>query len=186
MRWAAETSPGRRGGSCTRQVRTWGPTRLTLLLAVASIAGCGAPVGTTGDRGTAAGLQVRVVTSSTQGPCSAPPLTTDGPGSACDGSGTTTYDVGAALGVVTPTSVTREGDGAGQTVDVQLGTAGTTTLRDLTGAVLDQQLAVLLDGRVISAPRVTAPITTGRVTFAFGTASEADRVAAALGASPRS
>lgn len=166
-------------------MRVRGSSRLTAVLAVASIAGgCGA-VG--GDGVTPPpSLQLRIATASAAGPCSAPPLTSDGPGSACDTSGTTTYDVGASLGVLTPTSVTRDGQGAEQTVFLQFGTADTTTLGDITAEALGTQLAVLLDGRVISAPLVQAPITEGKVVLGFGTSADADQVAEVLGATPTS
>jgi preprotein translocase subunit SecD len=87
---------------------------------------------------------------------------------------------------VTPASVTRGGQGAGQTVVVEFDKAGASTLSDVTGKAIDKQLAALLNGKVLSAPTVKSAITTGKVTFAFGTASEAERVAAELGASPTS
>jgi preprotein translocase subunit SecD len=131
-------------------------------------------------------LQLRIVTSSAEGPCSAPPLTSDGPGSACDRAGTTTYELGESLGVVTPTSVTRDGQGTGQTVAVEFDKADASTFGDVTGKAIDKQVAVLLKGKVLSAPTVKDPITAGKVTFGFGTASEAEQVAAELGASATS
>jgi preprotein translocase subunit SecD len=74
---------------------------------------------------------------------------------------------------------------AGRVV-VEFDTADTSTLSDVTGKAIDKQLAALLNGKVLSAPTVKSAITTGKVTFAFGTASEAERVAAELGASPTS
>jgi preprotein translocase subunit SecD len=48
---------------------------------------------------------------------------------------------------------------------------------------MDKYLAIVLDGRVLSASLVKDPITTSEVTLAFGTASEAKQVAAELSAS---
>jgi len=155
--------------------------RLTALLAVASIvAGCS---GANGDGGSPAPpLQLRIVTSSAEGPCSAPPLTSDGPGSACDRAGTTTFELGASLGVVTPTSVTRDGQER-QTLVAEFDKAGASKLGDVTGKALEKQLAILLDGKVLTAPLVKERMTTGKWMFAFGTAPEAERVANELGAS---
>jgi len=166
-------------------MRTRSFARLTAILAFASIvAGCSAA---NGDGGSPTPpLQLRLVTSSAEGPCSAPPLTSDGPGSACDWAGTTTYELGESLGVVTPTSVARGDQRSGQTVVVGFDTADSNKLGDVTRKALEKRLAVLLNGKVISAPVVKGPLTGGKVAFTFGTASEAGQVAAALGASPSS
>ena len=129
-------------------------------------------------------LQLRLVTSSAQGPCTLPQLrANNGPGSACDRAGTTTYELGESLGVLTPTSVARLDQGSGQTVVVGFDKADSNKLADVSRAVLEKRLAILLEGRVLTAPVVKEPMTTGNVSFAFGTASEAGQVAAALGAS---
>ncbi len=165
-------------------MRTRSFARLTALLAFASIvAGCSAA---NGDGGSPTPpLQLRLVTSSAEGPCSAPPLTSDGPGKACDWAGTTTYALGESVGVLTPTSVARDGQDR-QTVVAEFDKADSNKLGDVTRKALEKRLAVLLNGKVISAPVVKAPLTGGKVAFAFGTASEAGQVAAALGASPSS
>jgi len=163
-------------------MRTRSFARLAFLAVVASlVAGCGAA----SDNGSspAQPLQLRLVTSSAEGPCSAPALTSDGPGSACDRAGTTTYELAKSLGVVTPTSVTLDGQGAGQTLVAEFDKADASKLGDVTGKAVEKQLAILLDGKVISAPVVKEPITGGKVTFAFGTAAEAEKVATELGAS---
>jgi len=91
--------------------------------------------------------------------------------------------LGESLGVVTPTSVTRDGQER-QTVVAEFDKADASRLGDVTGKALEKQLAILLDGKVISAPVVKEPLTTGKVAFAFGTAAEAEKVATELGASP--
>ena len=96
------------------------------------------------------------------------------------------HELAESLGVVTPTSVTRDGQGAGQRVVVEFDKADASTLSDVTGKAIDKQLALLLKGKVLSAATVKDPITAGKVTFGFGTASEADQVAALLGASATS
>src|SRR5450631_252448 len=163
-------------------MRTRSFAHLTALLGVASIvAGCS---GANGDGGAhTPPLQLRLVTSSAEGPCSAPPLTSDGPGSACDRAGTTTYELGRSLGVVTPTSVTRDGQGPGATVVAEFDKADASKFGDVTGKAVEKQLAILLDGKVLSAPVVKEPLTSGNVSFAFGTATEAQKVATELGAS---
>ena len=175
-------SKPRVGRTYTENMRTRSFARLTALLAVASIvAGCSAA---NGDGGSSTSpLQLRLVTSSAEGPCSALPLTSEGPGSACDRAGTTTYELGESLGVVAPKSVKRNGQER-QTVDVEFDKADASKLGDVTGKAVEKQLAILLDGKVISAPVVKEPITGGKVTFAFGTAAEAEKVATELGASP--
>jgi len=159
--------------------------RLSVLVAVAFIvAGCGAA---NRDGGSPTlPLQLRLVTSSAEGPCSVPPLTSDGPGSACDRAGTTTYELAKSLGVVTPTSVTLDGQGAGQTVVAELDKADASKLGDVTREALEKHLAILLDGKVLTAPVVKEPMTAGKVAFTFGTAPEARQVAAELGASATS
>ena len=166
----------------TEHTRAQTFARLTALLAVASIvAGCSAA---NSDGGSPAPpLQLRLVTSSAEGACSAPPLTSDGPGSACDRAGTTTYELGESLGVVTPTSVTRDGQER-QTVVAEFDKADARRLGDVTGKAVEKQLAILLDGKVLSAPVVKEPLTGGNMAFTFGTAAEAEQVAAELGASP--
>ena len=154
---------------------------LTALVAVVSfLAGCGA--GDAAVDSVTPPLELRLVSSSVQASCSAPSLNSDGPGSACDRAGVTTYELGEPLGVVTPTTVTRSGDGAGQSVDVTFGTEDSTTLGDVTGAAVGKHLAILLDGRVLSAPLVLEPITVGAVAFSCGPAEEAARLATDLGA----
>lgn len=157
--------------------------RLTVLVAVASIvAGCSAANSDGGSPKPP--LQLRIVTSSAEGPCSAPPLTSDGPGSACDRAGSTTYKLGKSLGVLTPTSVTLGDQGSGRTVDAEFDKADAGKLRDVTGMALEKQLAILLDGKVLTAPLVKEPLTGGKVALAVGTAAEAEQVAAELSASP--
>ena len=174
------------GRTHTEHMRAQTFARLTALLAVASIvAGCSAANGDGGSPKPP--LQMRLVTSSAEGPCSAPPLTSDGPGSACDRAGTTTYELGESLGVVTPTSVALPNDqGSGQTVVLEFDKADTSTLGDVTRGAVEKHLAILLGGRVLSAPLVKEPITTSQLTLAFETASEAEQVAAALEASATS
>jgi hypothetical protein len=165
-------------------MRTRSFARLTALLAVASIiAGCGAANSDGGS--TAPPLQLRLVTSSAEGPCSAPPLTSGAPGSACDRAGTTTYELGESLGVLKPTSVTRDGQEK-QSLNAALDKAGASKFGDVTGKAVGKQLAILLGGKVLSAPVVQGPLTSGNVTFTFETAAEAEKAATELGASPTS
>jgi len=123
------------------------------------------------------------VTSSTDGPCAESALVTDGPGSACDETGTTTYQVGASLGTITPTAVTRPRVTGGLALDLEFDRAGSAKLSDLTGKAIGKQMAVLLDGRVVGAPRVMDAITTGTVQLSLPTSAEASQVAALLHAS---
>ncbi len=126
------------------------------------------------------------MTSSTEGPCDAPALVTDGAGSACGEDGTTTYQVGASLGTITPASVTRPGVGDGLVLDLAFDQAGSATLGEVTGKAIGKQMAALIDGRVLSAPHVAAAITGGTVRMSFATSAEAARVAVLLHATPSS
>jgi preprotein translocase subunit SecD len=76
--------------------------------------------------------------------------------------------------------------GAGQTVVAEFDKADASKLGDVTSEALEKRLAILLDGQVLAAPVVKESMTAGKVTFAFGTASEAEQVAAELGASATS
>ncbi len=126
------------------------------------------------------------MTSSTEGACDAPALATDGPGTACSEEGTTTYQVGASLGTITPTSVTRPGVGDGRELDLAFDQAGSAKLGEVTGKAIGKQVAVLIEGQVLSAPHVVDAITTGKVQMSFGTSTDATRVAALLHATPSS
>lgn len=126
-------------------------------------------------------LDLRLVTSSAPGSCSAPPLTADVAGDACDLAGSTTYVLGAPLATVTPRSVVRRTGTAGPSVVATFGPTDTTTLRDVTAGQVNKQVALLLHGKVVAAPVLTAPITNGSVTFSFSTAAQADDAVAALG-----
>lgn len=167
------------GRTHTEHMRARTFARLTALVAVASIVGgCSAAKGDDGPPTTP--LQMRIVTSSAEVPCSAPPLKPDGPGSACDRAGTTTYELGESLGVVTPTSVTLGGQGAGPTVVAELDKADARKFGDVTAKAVEKQLAILLNGKVLSAPVVKEPLTGGKVALTFGTAAEAEKVVAEL------
>lgn len=132
-------------------------------------------------------LQLRLVTSSVEGTCSAPALTSDGPASACDSAGTTTYELGKSLGTITPTSITLSKDqGSTHSVILELNKADIDTLGNVSGEAIHKNLAILLEGRVLSAPVVEAPITTSPLTLAFETASDAKQTATELRASATS
>lgn len=156
-------------------MRTRSVPRVCVLVVTAFLAaGCAAASG----HGAAPmhSLQLRLVTSSTAGTCSAPPLTTDGPGSACDREGTTTYVLGKSLGTVTPTSVSTQGHG----VYLEYDQAGVDTMREVTTSALDKQMAILLDGKVLGAPVIKEPLTTRSGELALATPAEAEAVAAEL------
>lgn len=129
-------------------------------------------------------LQLRPVISSVDGPCTAPALTSVGAGTACDREGTTTYELEKVLGVLTPDSVAlSENQRSANSVTLSLSAADTGTLGDVSREALNKNLAMVFDGRVVSAPLVKDALTTSALTLMFETASEARRVAADLGAS---
>jgi hypothetical protein len=124
-------------------------------------------------------LQLRVVTSSIEGPCTLPAISSDTPASACNMAGTTTYRLGKSLGTITPISVTLAKDqGSAHSVSLELNKADTSTLGTVSGEAIDKNLAIVLDGQVLSAPLVKSPITTSPLTLAFATASEAKQTTA--------
>ena len=171
-------------GSYTEEMNTRLVAHLAVLAAVATLlAGCSSTA--TGDTSSpGVPLQLRLVISSVEGTCSAPALSSEGPASACDRAGTTTYELAKSLGVVTPTSVAfPENEGSTNSVILELNKVDTGTLGDVSRGAIDKHLAIVLDGRVLSAPLVKDSITTSKLTLAFGTASEAKQVAAELGAS---
>ena len=99
----------------------------------------------------------------------------------CDWAGTTTYEVGESLAEITPTSVKRSTDGTGQPlIALTFDEAGSGALGDATRGAVQKQLAILLDGRVIAAPTVMEPITTGQLTLGGQTQHEAEEVEATL------
>ena len=127
-------------------------------------------------------LQLRLVTSSTDGPCSAPALTGAGAGDACDAAGSTTYTLGESLGELTATSATVAADDAQSTgrVLITLDATGSATLRDATAAAVGQRLAMLADGKVLSAPTVGAVVTGDQLVITGATRAAADQIAATL------
>ncbi len=151
-----------------------------LLAGTALLAGCSSTAG--GDTPSSIKpLEFRLVTSSVDGACDVPALTTAGAGRACDTAGTITYELGSSLGTVTPTSVTSPTDqGSAHSVILELSTADSSTLGTVSGGAIGKNLAILLDGRVLSAPLVAAPITTSPLALAFGSASQAEQTAAAI------
>jgi preprotein translocase subunit SecD len=158
-------------------------TQVAVLVGVvALLAGCsGGPSGGSNPPGKP--LQLRLVTSSVQGSCSAAALTSDGQASACDRDGTTTYGLSKSLGSLRPTSVVlSEDQGSANSIVLELDKADARTLGDASRQALGERLAILLDGRVLSAPQVDAVITSGRIAIECGSASEAKQVAAALAA----
>lgn len=162
-------------------MNTWFVARFTILAAVALVlAGCSSTAAG-GPSSLGQPLQLRLVTSSVEGPCTVPTLTSDGPASACDRAGTTTYELGKSLGTITPTSVKISNDqGSAHSVILEFNAADISTLGTVSSKAIDKNLAFVLDGRVLSAPLVKAPILTSPLALAFGTASEAKQTAAEL------
>ena len=82
---------------------------------------------------------------------------------------------------MTPTNATLTEDrGAGQGVALEFDEADIATLNDVTGDAVTEELALLLDGRVISAARVVDPITGGQLLLAMETPADAEQVVATL------
>ena len=150
---------------------------LALGAVVVLLTGCSStPDADTGSPGKP--LQLRLVVSSVEGPCTAPALTSDGPAAACDREGTITYDLESSLGTVTPTSVALPEDPrSADSVLIELNAGDSATLVEVTRKALNTNLAFVLDGRVLAAPRVMAASTTSQVALGFGSAAEDEQVA---------
>ncbi|MBP1302156.1 hypothetical protein [Curtobacterium sp. 1310] len=122
-------------------------------------------------------LQLRAVVSEVEEACTAPPVTTEVAASACDQDGATTYRLAKSLGSITPTSAHRsDGEGAGGSIVLQFDRTDSDVLASATRETIDERMAILLDGRVLSAPQVMEPLTGGEVTLAFGSSAEAREV----------
>jgi preprotein translocase subunit SecD len=110
-------------------------------------------------------------------------VTSAGPATACNKAGTTTYKLAKTLGAITPTSVAlTKNQGPANAVTLGFSKADASTLGDVSRKAIDKHLAIILEGRVISAPLVKQPLTARTLTLAFRTASGAKQVAAKLGA----
>ena len=180
----AEASNSHRKARCKNRRGRW-PILVAALTAgaVTLLAGCGS----TAEPDTSSGgmpLQLRLVVSSVDGSCTAPALTVNDASTACDREGTATYELSEVLGVITPDSVTLSSDQEpAPSVTLSLSDADTVTLGEVSREALNQNLAIVLDGRVLSAPLVMDALTTSPLTLAFASASEAELAAADLSAS---
>lgn len=129
----------------------------------------------------AAALDLRLVAASASGECTAPPLTADDPGTACDLDATTTYQLGGSLGRVTPASVELDDSPpGGPTVQLTFEGADLETLATASEGASGQRLAVLVDGRVLLAAQVMDPITNGQVAIKGDSTSRAAEIVALL------
>ncbi len=126
---------------------------------------------------TLSALEFRAVISTTEGPCTAAPLTTATAGAACDFTGAMTYQLGAPLGTATPTSVSTTDRPDSSQIDVTFDDRGRATVQAITGNAVGTQLAVLVHGRVIAAPQVMEPLSAAQTEFAGGTAAQAQQIA---------
>ena len=152
-------------------------TCLAVLTGVVTLlTGCGTQSDTDGNS-TIKSLQLRVVVSEVDEACNAPPVTDDDPAKACDLAGTTTYQLAKSLGTITPTSTALSGDPSSSTsITLQLDKTDSGTLASATRKALKKRMAIVLNGKVLSAPQVMEPLTTGEVTLAFGSSSTARQV----------
>lgn len=131
-------------------------------------------------------LQIRTVSSTTPGQCSAPPLTGAAAGRTCSLDSKTTYDLGPSLGELTVTGAQLAVDPPtdGQVVVVDVDRPSAKMLKDVTTRSVGESLAVLLGGRVATAATVQGPIGSGRLQLASGDPAVVAQVAASLHAAP--
>lgn len=149
-----------------------------LVLTALLVAGCGrqaTPVAAT----VLPPLQLRLVLAEPSGSCTAPPLLAPGPGTACSWDSSSTYSLGPSLGDLQPTSaqLTSDALGIGEVLDVQLDHDSAARFEQLTADALNRQVAVLLQGRVASAPTIQSRIAGGELQITGG--AEGLRLAAA-------
>jgi preprotein translocase subunit SecD len=87
------------------------------------------------------------------------------------------------LGEITPDSVTLSDDqGSTNAVTLDLNDTDAETLSAASSKALNKNLAMVLDGRVLSAPLVKDTLTSSPLTLMFATATEAKKAAADLSA----
>ncbi|MBE7162807.1 MAG: hypothetical protein INR72_16325 [Williamsia herbipolensis] len=126
----------------------------------------------------AASLQLRAVASQSSEPCDTPQSASPGPvaDEACDAAGTTRYELGEPLGTITPSSVRLADSGASaKSIVLHLDEDDAATLASATRSARQHSMAILLDGTVVSAPRVMDTITTDDVTLTFDSTATAKR-----------
>ncbi|GAA1258550.1 hypothetical protein GCM10009657_37210 [Oryzihumus leptocrescens] len=162
------------------------PTALLAVAVAFLVTACGPGTDGAGSGSPAAQLELRLLTSVEDGPCSGPPLTSPGPGRACALSGSETYDLGPALAGVAPIRAEIHDDPLGQVLVVWLDGSDRPRLADVTRRAVGRRLAVLVQGRVLVAPEVQRPITEGQMALAVPTRLVAAQVAGALHASETS
>ena len=163
----------RRGG--------WPAVVVAVTAVMTLLAGCSSDGAEGGTSSRGMPLQLRLVMSSVAGSCTSPDLISDPAASACDREGTTTYELSEVLGVITPESVTLSAvQESAPSVTLSLSDADIVTLGEVSREALNKNLAIILDGRVMSAPMVMDTLTTSPLTLAFATDSEANQAAADL------
>ncbi|MCV2392949.1 hypothetical protein OEB99_01385 [Actinotalea sp. M2MS4P-6] len=124
-------------------------------------------------------IELRLVTSSTDGTCTEPPLTSGGAGRACDIDDATTYELGPTLGEATVATAHEVTPGSSQ-VNITLTSDGADEFARITNDLSGQQVALLVDGQVIGAPVVMAPVTLRDIELAMRSSHEAVVVVAML------
>jgi hypothetical protein len=137
----------------------------------------GDPVPPAGDAG-APTLQLRLVESSIEGACGAAPLQGDVAGAACDLAGTTTFELGSALGEVRPSAVQLVEPAR---VQLSFDADDAATVADATRAAVGQRLAMVVEGRVLSEAQVMEAITAGEILLVLDNADDAQQVMTTLG-----
>lgn len=137
----------------------------------------GDPVPPAGDAG-APTLQLRLVESSIEGACGAAPLQGDVAGAACDLAGTTTFELGSALGEVRPSAVQLVEPAR---VQLSFDADDAATVADATRAAVGQRLAMVVEGRVLSEAQVMEAITAGEILLVLDNADDAQQLMTTLG-----
>lgn len=130
-----------------------------LVLTALLVAGCGrqaSPVAST----VLPSLQLRHVVSEAEGACTAPPLLTDAAGTSCSFDGRWSYALGPSLADLQPVSARFGSDPLGleTNLEVRLDRAGVERFADVSGDSIGRRVAVLFDGRVVTAPVIQSRI----------------------------
>lgn len=118
-------------------------------------------------------ITLRAVQSSALQPCSLPPLTTDGAGSACDASGTHTYVLGASLGQARVVEASVTGSGTSSGLRIRVDDSGRAVLADVTGRFVGQRVAFVVDGVVLDAAAIATPLETPDLVLGASSSAEA-------------
>jgi hypothetical protein len=159
--------------------------------ALCVVAACGSQHGVSAPSRVAAPapavLGLRTVVASSAGACRAAALTAYGPGRACGLDDQTTYQLSGSLAELTVSHAAVQDDPvAGRSIAVELDAPSKARFATVAKRVLGQQLATLVNGRVVTVVRVDEPIDDAQLRLAPDLPAAFTEVAEELRVSPPS